>query len=84
MPFLRPLQVGDQVWLEMGNSEEQWIRFSTTGRSGGLPPSDTGFRDAIPLPPEPEWNPDQVLTDAEWAAQNRRINNLLMRGVADA
>ena len=43
--------------------------------------SDHGLDSAYPLP-EPTWNPwvrEQVdpLSDAEWAAQNRKINDLL-------
>ena len=48
-----------------------------------LPPSDLGYPDAIPLP-APAWSPEATpLSDAEWADQNRRVNNLLMRGIAE-
>ena len=46
-----------------------------------VPPSDHGIEGVIPLPP-PEWDPSSdILTDADWADQNRKINNLLMRGI---
>ncbi len=38
-------------------------------------PSDPGLDGAIPLPPD-EWHP--AFTDEGWAAQNRKINDLLM------
>ena len=50
----------------------------------GLLPSDQGRPDHYPLPTDAEWSPEATpLSDAEWADQNRRINNLLYRGVAD-
>ena len=50
-----------------------------------LPPSDPGYPGAIPLPAPTDcavspWQPVPFLSDAEWAAQNRKINDLLMRG----
>ena len=40
-----------------------------------LPPSDTGLDGAIPLEPYTwEWT---TLDDATWAAQNRKMNDLL-------
>lgn len=43
---------------------------------GGDVPSDTGMDGAIPLPADDEWHP--AFTDEGWAAQNRKINDLLM------
>ena len=44
-----------------------------------LPVSDPGYPGAIPLPAlSPA--PGDIISDAEWAAQNRNINNLLIRG----
>ena len=40
-------------------------------------PSDTGIAGARPLPPI-EWMPGAPIGDAEWSAQNRKINDLLM------
>ena len=42
----------------------------------GLPPSDCGITGARPLPPI-EWMPGAPIGDAEWSAQNRKINDLL-------
>ena len=39
-------------------------------------PSDTGIAGALPLPPI-EWMPGAPIGDAEWSAQNRKINDLL-------
>ena len=44
-----------------------------------LSPSDLGYPGAIPLP-APTWQPVPFLSDADWAAQNGKINDLLMRG----
>lgn len=41
-----------------------------------LPPSDHGIDGAGPLPPI-EWMPGAPIGDAEWSAQNRKINDLL-------
>mgnify|MGYP001558329901 FL=1 len=41
-----------------------------------LPPSDHGIDGARPLPPI-EWMPGAPIGDAEWSAQNRKINDLL-------
>ena len=40
-----------------------------------MPVSDCGIEGAVPLPPS-EWLP-ATLTDQEWAAQNRKINDFL-------
>ena len=52
---------------------------TSTGREAALPPSDPGYPGAIPLA-APTWQPVPFLSDAEWADQNRKINDLLMRG----
>ena len=52
---------------------------TSTGREAALPPSDPGYSGAIPLA-APTWQPVPFLSDAEWADQNRKINDLLMRG----
>lgn len=45
----------------------------------GMSPADSGLDGAIPLPPD-SWAPmpEGAIPDAEWSAQNRRINDLLM------
>jgi hypothetical protein len=49
--------------------------------AGSLPilPSDTGIDGAIPLPIEDDPTV-AILTDAEWSAQNKKINDLLAGG----
>ena len=43
----------------------------------GLPPSDVGIDGAKPLGLD-EWTmPGDLVSDAEWSTQNRRINDLL-------
>lgn len=44
----------------------------------GLPPSDLGLDGALPLEPA-TWSipSDHLLSDADWSAQNRKINDLL-------
>mgnify|MGYP001563100292 CR=1 FL=1 len=41
-----------------------------------LLPSDIGIAGALLLPPI-EWMPGAPIGDAEWSAQNRKINDLL-------
>lgn len=44
-----------------------------------IPPSDQGIEGAVPLPPsEPAWGFDD--DGMNWPEQNRKINDLLMRG----
>ena len=46
-----------------------------------LPPADPGYPGVIPLPPD-TWAIPGDVSDADWAVQNRKINDLLMRGIA--
>ena len=45
-----------------------------------VPPSDNGINGTVPLP-APDWSPPSPDTDTlDWHEQNKRINDLLMRG----
>jgi hypothetical protein len=89
-PSLRPARpVLDHCWIDeaggihtiSGDAPENAFGWDIRDGTDALPVSDHGLHGAIPLP-LPEWYPDPVCSDVEWAAQNRRINNLLMRGEA--
>ena len=75
--------VGPAAWFSdevamgspFGSGTIGGIPFS--GPREDLPVSDHGLVGAIPLPAS-TWNPwDDPLSDADWAAQNRTINDLL-------
>lgn len=63
----------DNPRVVMANAADRPQTWST--RIPTIVPSDTGLDGAIPLPPD-EWHP--AFTEEGWAAQNRKINDLLM------
>lgn len=67
------------TWSNMASSmmtRERFMEIMKAFLAECLPPSDRGLSGAIPLPPA-TWAPPPV-DDAEWAEQNREINDLLM------
>ena len=59
--------------LPIGDPRLEWMRVAPPD----LPVSDHGLDGALPLPAS-TWNPGaDPLSDTEWAAQNRKINDFL-------
>ena len=72
----RAVPVTDQGYGRLGESEEPLVEYPDVVTS-----SDPGYPGAIPLPAPTDCAVSPpFLLDAEWAAENRKFNDLLMRG----